>query len=118
MTSGMDIDARLREFRKRDRAAILLAILVSAAACDRAFKFANREGEAKIISATECVAESAARMGMPDLALPHHEGLFGAYAETLRSASDRHRLANNYGVLLIEAIKRVTPHPVRWVVNT
>jgi tetratricopeptide (TPR) repeat protein len=76
------------------------------ASCDQAFRYADREGNAKIISATECVGESAARAGKPALALPHHERLFEAYAEMLRSSSGRHRLANNYGVLLIQQGRR------------
>jgi hypothetical protein len=76
------------------------------AACDLAFKYADREGDARVVSATECVGESAARMGRPALALPHHERLFGAYEERLRYSSGRHRLANNYGVLLIRQGRR------------
>jgi len=72
------------------------------AACDGAFKYADREGDAKAIWALECAAEAAVRMGKPELALPHYERLFEAYPEKLRTASGRHRLANNYGVLLIE----------------
>ena len=76
------------------------------AVCDRAFRYADRDGDTKAISATECVGESAARMGKPELALPHHERLFDAYAQKLRTASGRHRLANNYGVLLIRQGRR------------
>lgn len=76
------------------------------AACDRAFRYADREGDAKAIGAAECVGEAAARMGRPELALPHLERLFEAHAERLRMASGRHRLANNLGVLLVRAGRR------------
>jgi tetratricopeptide (TPR) repeat protein len=71
------------------------------AACELAFRYADREGDSKVIGAVDCVGESAARMGKPELALPHHERLFEAYADRLKQASGRHRLANNLGVLLI-----------------
>lgn len=71
------------------------------AACEMAFRYADREGDSKAIGAAECVSESAARMGKPELALPHIERLFEAHAERLMVASNRHRLANNRGVLLI-----------------
>ena len=76
------------------------------AACELAFRYADRDGDGKVIPAVECVGESAARLGKPDLALPHHERLFGAYADRLRQASGRHRLANNLGVLLIRNGRR------------
>lgn len=71
------------------------------AACEMAFRYADRDGDSKAIGAAECVTESAARMGKPELALPHLERLFEAHAERLMVASNRHRLANNRGVLLI-----------------
>jgi len=76
------------------------------AACDRAFKYADREADAQVIGAAECTGEAAARMGKPELALAHLERLFEAYAERLRMASGRHRLANNLGVLLVRAGRR------------
>jgi hypothetical protein len=75
-------------------------------ACDIAFKHADRAGTTGVITATDCAAVAAARLGRPGLALPHHERLFAAHAERLRNASGRHRLANNFGVLLIEAGRR------------
>jgi hypothetical protein len=76
------------------------------AACELAFKYADREGDAKAIAAVDCLGEAAARMGKPGLALPHHERLFEAYADRLKYASSRHRLANNLGVLLIQQGRR------------
>ena len=76
------------------------------AACDAAFRYAEREGGTGVIAAVDCAAESASRMGKPELALPHYERLFDAYAERIRTAAGRHRLANNYGVLLIERGRR------------
>jgi tetratricopeptide (TPR) repeat protein len=76
------------------------------AACELAFRYADREGDAKVIPAVECVGESAARLARPELALPHHERLFEAYADRLKQASGRHRLANNLGVLLIRKGRR------------
>ncbi len=76
------------------------------AACDTAFRYADRAGGTGAITAVDCAAEAAARMGKPELALPHYERLFEAYPERLRTASSRHRLANNYGVLLIERGRR------------
>ncbi|MBL0143478.1 MAG: hypothetical protein IPP91_15530 [Betaproteobacteria bacterium] len=76
------------------------------AACDLAFKYADRDGDTKVIPAAECVGESAARMGKPGLALPHLQRLFQAYPGMLRASSGRHRLANNDGVLLIEQGRR------------
>lgn len=76
------------------------------AACDAAFRHADRAGAAGVVTATDCAAVAAARLGRPALALPHHERLFAAHAERLRNASGRHRLANNFGVLLVEAGRR------------
>ena len=76
------------------------------AACDQAFRYADRMNDDKAIRAVECAAEAASRMGRPELALPHYGRLFEAYPEKLRTASGRHRLANNYGVLLIERGRR------------
>lgn len=72
------------------------------AACDRAFRFADRDGDAKAIRALECAAEAAVRAGKPALALAHYDRLVEAYPEKLRTANGRQRLANNHGVLLIE----------------
>lgn len=77
------------------------------AACEAAFRNADQERNAgRAIWAMECLAESASRLGKPALALPHYERLFAAYAANLRTASGRHRLANNHGVLLIEGGQR------------
>jgi tetratricopeptide (TPR) repeat protein len=76
------------------------------AACDAAFRYADRAGGDGAITAVDCAAESALRMGKPELALPHYARLFEAWPERLRTASGRQRLANNYGVLLIERGRR------------
>ena len=76
------------------------------AACDRAFSFADRDRDPRVVRAVECAAEAAARKGTPELALPHYERLVAAHAEALRTANGRHRLANNHGVLLIEKGRR------------
>jgi tetratricopeptide (TPR) repeat protein len=76
------------------------------AACDKAFAYADRAGESGVLLAADCVAEAALRMGKPELAIPHYERVFAAHEERLRTAGNRVRLANNYGVLLIERGRR------------
>jgi len=76
------------------------------AACDQAFRYADRDHDDKALHAVECATEAASRMGRPEMALPHYARLFEAYPEKLRTAAGRHRLANNYGVLLIERGRR------------
>ncbi len=71
------------------------------AACDTAFRHADRAGDRRAALAVDCAAEAAARMGMPELALPHYQRLFAAYEDSMRTRSGGQRLANNYGVLLI-----------------
>lgn len=72
------------------------------AACDHAFRLADRAGDGKVIWAVECAAEAAYQMGRPELALPHYGRLFEGYPEKVRTAAGRSRLANNFGVLLVE----------------
>jgi hypothetical protein len=75
-------------------------------ACDNAFRHADRAGDQRALLAADCAAEAAARVGKPALALPHLRRVFEAYEDRLRHFGSRQRLANNYGVLLIEAGKR------------
>ena len=72
------------------------------AACDAAFRLADRDGDAKAVRAVECAAEAAVRSGRPALAMAHYDRLVAAHAGALRTANGRQRLANNHGVLLIE----------------
>ncbi len=76
------------------------------AACDAAFRYADRGGERRAILAGDCAAEAAARMGKPELGLPHYQRIVEVHGESLRTHSGGQRVANNLGVLLIERGRR------------
>jgi len=76
------------------------------AACDTAFRYADRSGSRRAIVAADCAAEAAARMGKPELGLPHYQRIVEVHGESLRTHSGGQRIANNLGVLLIERGRR------------
>ena len=71
------------------------------AACDTAFRYADRTGSRRAIVAADCAAEAASRMGKPELGLPHYQRIVEVHGESLRTHSGGQRVANNLGVLLI-----------------
>ena len=76
------------------------------AACDTAFRYADRTGSRRAIVAADCAAEAASRMGKPELGLPHYQRIVEVRGESLRTHSGGQRVANNLGVLLIERGRR------------
>jgi hypothetical protein len=76
------------------------------AACDTAFRHADRTASRRAIVAADCAAEAAARMGRPELGLPHYQRIVEVHGESLRTHSGGQRVANNLGVLLIERGRR------------
>jgi hypothetical protein len=76
------------------------------AACDAAFRHADRAGERRAILAGDCAAEAAARMGKPELGLPHYRRIVEVHGESLRTHGGGQRVANNLGVLLVERGRR------------
>ena len=74
--------------------------------CEKAFPLGEKEGQGRGVMALDCLAEAAARQGKPEKALPHYEKFFNDGAAQLQQVDATYRIANNHGVLLVEAGKR------------
>lgn len=76
------------------------------ALCEHAFRYGERDGQGRAVLALDCLAESSARQGKPERALPYFDKFFKEDRKQLQQVDALFRLANNHGVLLIESGKR------------
>jgi hypothetical protein len=75
--------------------------------CDRAAELADKAGDGnRVMLATDCMTESAARAGTPEKSFKRMARLYEAYEGDTRTYVGRHRMRNNYAVWLIEKGKR------------
>lgn len=76
---------------------------VAFAHCRKAYDYAVAEKKGpQALAALECMAESSARIGKPELAFPFYEAVLRDYDTSVREASAGLRLRNNYGVALVQ----------------